>query len=241
MAYLSGELELKHLQTSSSPPCPYCKGPWWNSSTRSTLKQHFTTNVPPRVPLRRTTTHLTLLTELLNANKDVRHGAAMVARLWQNVKILHFDGNHTLRFVFHSRRKADFFVGAALRLQRVSLSWKTLATYALGRTTPPNSSGSAPCVSLVRPASGLRLSYTHSRGKPECKYSTLSGCGTVGRLWYWTLRFDTEDSSQMLRGVIHVRVGDETSMLHHHLHYLRLPCAQCYSPRGSKVLDRPKK
>ncbi|KAG2858733.1 hypothetical protein PC129_g12080 [Phytophthora cactorum] len=164
-----------------------------------------TTNVPSRVPLRRTTTHLTLLTELLNANKDVRHGAAMVARLWQNVKILHFDGNHTLRFVFHSRRKAGFFVGAALRLQRVSLSWKTLATYALGRTTPPNSSGSTPCVSLVRPASGLRLSYTHSRGKTECKYSTLSGRGTVGRLWYWTLRFDTEDCSQMLRGVIHVR------------------------------------
>ncbi|KAG6968414.1 hypothetical protein JG687_00003765 [Phytophthora cactorum] len=115
-----------------------------------------TTNVPSRVPLRRTTTHLTLLTELLNANKDVRHGAAM----------------------------AGFFVGAALRLQRVSLSWKTLATYALG-------------------PSGLRLSYTHSRGKTECKYSTLSGRGTVGRLWYWTLRFDTEDCSQMLRGVIH--------------------------------------
>ncbi|KAG6941388.1 hypothetical protein JG688_00018696, partial [Phytophthora aleatoria] len=115
-----------------------------------------TTNVPPRVPLRRTTTHLTLLTELLNASKDVRHGAAM----------------------------ADFFVGAALRLQRVSLSWKTLATYALG-------------------PSGLRLSYTHSRGKPECKYSTLIGRGTVGRLWYWTLRFDTEDCSHMLRGVIH--------------------------------------
>ncbi|KAG3105941.1 hypothetical protein PI124_g20469 [Phytophthora idaei] len=33
--------------------------------------------------------------------------------------MLHFDGNHTLKSVFHSRQEAGYYVGAALRLHRV--------------------------------------------------------------------------------------------------------------------------
>ncbi|KAG6957936.1 hypothetical protein JG688_00010742 [Phytophthora aleatoria] len=61
-----------------------------------------------------------LFTELFNANKDVRHVGAMISRMRNDVKkILHFDGNHTLKSVFHSRQEAGYYVGAALRLHRV--------------------------------------------------------------------------------------------------------------------------
>jgi hypothetical protein len=41
----------------------------------------------------------------------------MIKRLMDDVKMLHFDGIHTLKFIFHSRRLASAYRGTALRLQ----------------------------------------------------------------------------------------------------------------------------
>jgi hypothetical protein len=76
-----------------------------------------TAAVSPRANLRRGMTHHALFGMLYTAKSDSERGRMMIKRLMDDMKILHFDGVHTLKFVSHSSRLATAYTGTALRLQ----------------------------------------------------------------------------------------------------------------------------
>jgi hypothetical protein len=68
-----------------------------------------TADVSPRAKLRRSMTHHALFGLLYQANPDSEAGRPMLKCLSDEMKMLHFDGIHTLKFVFHSRRIASHY------------------------------------------------------------------------------------------------------------------------------------
>lgn len=75
-----------------------------------------TTKVLPSAKLRRNMTHSILLSQLYSANADSPTGRQMISHLMDDVKIMYFDGAHTIKFVFNSRRIANLYLGCAFRL-----------------------------------------------------------------------------------------------------------------------------
>ncbi|KAG6616070.1 uncharacterized protein IUM83_03737 [Phytophthora cinnamomi] len=119
MAYFRGDLDLRHPPSFLKATMPVIQRAMVEQFHETHVEATLTADIPPQVPLRKGMTHLALFEELFSSNQNVRHGKEMIDRMMRDVKMLYFDGNHTLNFVFHSRRTAEFYNGISLRLQRV--------------------------------------------------------------------------------------------------------------------------
>ncbi|EGZ12141.1 hypothetical protein PHYSODRAFT_379010, partial [Phytophthora sojae] len=119
MAYFRGDLDLRHPPLFLKATMPVLQRAMVEQFHETHVEATLTADIPPQVPLRKGMPHLALFEESFNSNKNVRHGKEMIDRMLKDVKMLFFDGNHTLKFVFHSRRTAEFYNGVSLRLQRV--------------------------------------------------------------------------------------------------------------------------
>ncbi|KAI9994349.1 hypothetical protein PInf_010955 [Phytophthora infestans] len=78
-----------------------------------------TADVPPQVRLSKSMSHAFVMGELAKANTDFTTGKSFICCLQQDLKMVYFDGSHTLKFIYHSKRLTAFYLGRNLRLQRV--------------------------------------------------------------------------------------------------------------------------
>jgi hypothetical protein len=97
----------------------------WLAMPRTSHASHvktLTADVSPRAKLRRTMTHHAIFGILYKANADSERGRLLTQRIMEDVKILHFDGIHTLKLTFHSKRIASRYQGLiTCRLQGTCL------------------------------------------------------------------------------------------------------------------------
>ncbi|KAG3114206.1 hypothetical protein PI124_g6990 [Phytophthora idaei] len=104
--YMRGDLELIHPPSFIKEIMPVLERAMVEQFHAMHIETTLIAEVPPQVRLRKNMSHFHLLEELSKANSDVWHGTEMLACLRQDLKKLHFDGNHTLKFVFHTKRLA---------------------------------------------------------------------------------------------------------------------------------------
>ncbi|KAL4106604.1 hypothetical protein PRIC1_004651 [Phytophthora ramorum] len=116
LAYLNGELELQYAPTFLKATLPLLQRAMLEQFHESHVEVLLTTDVPPTARLRRNMNHQSLMAQLYAANADSARGRQMLNRIMDDVKRVSFDGVHTLRFVFNSRRVADQYAGLAFRL-----------------------------------------------------------------------------------------------------------------------------
>ncbi|KAE9292768.1 hypothetical protein PF008_g24978 [Phytophthora fragariae] len=106
LAYLNETLELPHPPNFIKATLPVLQRAIIEQYHGIHLETPLTADVDPRARLRKTMTHNTILGMLYAANGDTARGRQMISRLMEDVKRLHFDGIHTLTFVFNSERVA---------------------------------------------------------------------------------------------------------------------------------------
>nr|KAE8945109.1 hypothetical protein PF009_g5251 [Phytophthora fragariae] len=114
--YLSGSLELPHPPNFAKAVLPLLQRAMLEQYHETHHEEMLTADVTPRAQLRKSMTHNTRIGLLFNANTDTDCGRRMLGRLMDDVKRLHFDGIHTLHFVFNSQRIAQIYAGTAFRL-----------------------------------------------------------------------------------------------------------------------------
>ncbi|KAE9285083.1 hypothetical protein PR003_g26681 [Phytophthora rubi] len=121
VAYLNGELELPHAPLFLKATMPLLQRAMIEQFHETHVEVTLTAHVPPQAKLRRNMIHLALFAQLYDANADSTRGRAMIDRMLDDVKLLHFDGVHTLKFVFNSSRIAHVYQGLAFRLNGTSV------------------------------------------------------------------------------------------------------------------------
>ncbi|KAE8884878.1 hypothetical protein PF008_g3092 [Phytophthora fragariae] len=125
LAYLHGDLELPHAPTFLKATMPLLQRAMLEQFHETHMEVTLTADVSPRAKLRRNMTHIALFAQLYEANADSERGRQMIDKMMDDVKMLHFDGIHTLHFVFTSGRVARSYLGLAFRLQGVVLNSRT--------------------------------------------------------------------------------------------------------------------
>ncbi|OWZ15500.1 hypothetical protein PHMEG_00010842 [Phytophthora megakarya] len=121
LAYFRGELEIDHPPNFLKATMPVIQRAMVEQFHEAHVEYSLTALTPPQVKLWKNMTHGALFAELQNANRDEVNGEAMLNRMKRDIKMLHYDGIQTLRFVFHSKRIAKFYQGVTLRLQRTTI------------------------------------------------------------------------------------------------------------------------
>lgn len=116
LAYLNGSLELPHAPNFLKATMPRIQRAMLEEFHESHLEVTLTADVAPKAMFRRNMTHNALLAQLFSANADSARGKKMLDRVMDDVELLHFDGIHTLKFVFNSRRITNLYAGLAFRL-----------------------------------------------------------------------------------------------------------------------------
>ncbi|KAE9275066.1 hypothetical protein PF008_g29436 [Phytophthora fragariae] len=122
LAYLNGSLELPHAPNFLKATMPLLHRAMVEQFHETHMEVTLTADISPRAKLRRNMTHQTVLALLYAANADSARGRQMIDRVMDDVKLIHFDGIHTLKFVFNSRRVATLYQGLAFRLMECALS-----------------------------------------------------------------------------------------------------------------------
>ncbi|KAJ8527401.1 hypothetical protein ON010_g14861 [Phytophthora cinnamomi] len=186
-----------------------------------------TADIPPQVRLRerkKKTTRAALFEDLYSANCDSRNGQAMVDSMKKAVKVLYFDGHHTLKFVFNSRRIAEYYNGIVVRLQHVVIDLEDAGTQEDGAY---KSAQLRRCYSigvLVGTDLGIAtlgsLSQLSGVAVPDTERPRL-GISSLEDNRYFLVRFDHEHCPEELRGVTQEKIGDTQVVVHQHLLHKR--------------------
>jgi hypothetical protein len=222
LAYLNGTLEIPHAPVFLKATMPLIQRAMMEQFHESHVEFTLTADVSPAAKLRRSMTHIALFRLLHQANADSERGKQLIDRLMDDVKILHFDGIHTLKFVFHSRRVAEAYQGAALRLQGTYLELDPADEGADARVMR---------TAQLRRRYALRIHHAEAIGLVAlvATLGTLPGVCIIDaerpRLdstevvdnRYVLLRFDGQNCPQALRGVTKVDMGGTVVTVHHHL------------------------
>ncbi|KAE9007060.1 hypothetical protein PR001_g17058 [Phytophthora rubi] len=235
LAYLGKELELPH------PPI-FLKATM-QLLERAAIEQFhevhcevmLTAAVSPSAKLRRGMTHNALAAQLFSANTDSAKGKQMIGRLMDDVKMLFFDGVHTLKFVFNSRRVADFYLGLAFRLNGTCIELEDSdegapeGTYLSARMRRQYAirvygAGNIGLVTLIAALDKLPGVKVMDAERPRVDSTEIMDNR------YLVLHFAAEDCPEALRGVTKIDFQGQVITLHHHLLRQRLPCARCFAP-----------
>ncbi|KAF4034870.1 hypothetical protein GN244_ATG13157 [Phytophthora infestans] len=97
-----------------------------------------TEDVPPQVRLSKSMSHAFVMGELAKANTDFTTEKSFICCLQQDLKMVYFDGSHTLKFIYHSKRLTAFYLGRNLRLQRVVIEVDESGNLLSGTDTQPH-------------------------------------------------------------------------------------------------------
>lgn len=239
LAYLRGDMELPHPPSFLKATMPVMQRAIVEQFHEQHVEKTLTAHVPPQVRLRKGMKHIGLMKMLHQANTDERHGIEMLKRIMTDVKLLYFDGIHTLKFVFPSKRVAAFYEGAAFRLQHGIIeledSEKPREDQMQGSYNPAQ----------LRRLYAVRVYGTREIGLVALTavLSNLTGVsvldverprGTSDAIVdnrFVQIHFDQESCPEVLRGITHVIVGSSQLTIHHHLLHAREPCKRCYSPQ----------
>ncbi|KAE8904446.1 hypothetical protein PF003_g11802 [Phytophthora fragariae] len=232
---LDKTLELPHPPNFAKATLPLLQRAMLEQFHEKHCEVMLTADISPRARLRRSMTHNFIFAQLHAANADSAAGRSMLARLLEDVKRLHFDGLHTLTFVFNSERIAQLYLGIALRLNGTCIE--------LEDTTDDPDSGTYRQARLRRQYSvrvygvddlGLvvLLAALGRLGGVDVVDAERSrvGASEIVDNGYFLLRFNTDTCPDMLRGVTKLKIHGRLITLHHHVIYQRLPCTRCYAP-----------
>ncbi|KAH7473968.1 uncharacterized protein KRP23_8105 [Phytophthora ramorum] len=235
LAYLNGELELPHAPTFLKATMPLLQRALMEQFHETHVEAALTAAVQPRTKLRRNMTHHTLLGLLYKANADTTPERLMIHRLMDDVKILHFDGIHTLTFVFHSRRLAMEYCSLAVRLQGTCIeledSEERIADGVLGpaqlrrqyaiRVYNLGPIGLVPLRARMDKLPGVHI--------VDAERPRIDSTEVVDNR-YAMIHFLGHECPKELCGVTRIDMGGTQIAAHHHLIHARLPCARCYAP-----------
>ncbi|KAL4163651.1 hypothetical protein KRP22_005079 [Phytophthora ramorum] len=235
LAYLNGELELPHAPTFLKATMPLLQRALMEQFHETHVEAALTAAVQPRTKLRRNMTHHTLLGLLYKANADTTPERLMIHRLMDDVKILHFDGIHTLTFVFHSRRLAMEYCSLAVRLQGTCIeledSEERIADGVLGpaqlrrlyaiRVYNLGPIGLVPLRARMDKLPGVHI--------VDAERPRIDSTEVVDNR-YGMIHFLGHECPKELCGVTRIDMGGTQIAAHHHLIHARLPCARCYAP-----------
>nr|KAE8930573.1 hypothetical protein PF009_g19343 [Phytophthora fragariae] len=235
LQYLDKTLERPHPPNFAKATLPLLQRAMLEQFHEKHCEVMLTADISPRAQLRRSMTHNSIFAQLHAANGDSAAGRSMLARLLDDVKRLHFDGLHTLTFVFNSERIAQMYLGLAFRLNGTCIE--------LEDTTDDPDSGTYRQARLRRQYSvraygvddlGLvvllaALGRLNGVDVVDAERSRVGASEIVDNS-YFLLRFNTDTCPDMLRGVTKLTIHGRLITLHHHVIYQRLPCTRCYAP-----------
>ncbi|KAE8979105.1 hypothetical protein PR002_g24508 [Phytophthora rubi] len=194
-----------------------------------------TADVSPKAKLRRGMTHSKIIAQLYAANADTRRGRQMIDHVMDDVKSLHFDGIHTLKFVFNSQRVASLYKGMAFRLNGTCIQLEdseadaTSSAYGSARLRRQYAikvygAEGIGMVALLAALGKLPGVLVVDAEKPRLDSTTI----VDNR--YLLLRFNEETCPTALRGITKIELKGHLLTLHHHVVHQRLPCGRCYAP-----------
>ncbi|KAE9321743.1 hypothetical protein PF008_g17747 [Phytophthora fragariae] len=235
LAYLDKSLELPHAPNFLKATLPLIQRAMVEQFHESHLEVTLTADVSPSVKLRRNMTHNTLLAQLYETNADSPRGRQMIDHIMDDVKLLRFDGIHTLRFTFNSRRVASLYAGLAFRLRgtcieledselshregtfraariRRQYAVRVYGADSLGLVVLLTAIGNLPGVNVV-----------------DAERPRMDSQSTVDNR-FLLLRFSTDECPEALRGVTKITIHGQMVTLHHYLVQTRLPCGRCFAP-----------
>ncbi|KAE9311417.1 hypothetical protein PR003_g20023 [Phytophthora rubi] len=194
-----------------------------------------TADISPRAKLRRNMTHQTVLALLYAANADSARGRQMIDRVMDDVKLIHFDGIHTLKFVFNSRRVATLYQGLAFRLNGVCAVLEdsdsaprqgTFHVAQLRRKYAIRVYGAERLGLVALLATLGKIPGIHVADAERPRNDGTEGIDTRHVL----VRLQEEECPAALKGVTKMEVNGHHLTLHHHLIHLRMPCGRCGAP-----------
>ncbi|KAE9282813.1 hypothetical protein PR003_g27303 [Phytophthora rubi] len=235
LAYLNETLELPHPPNFIKATLPVLQRAIIEQYHGIHLETPLTADVDPRARLRKSMTHNTILGMLYAANGDTARGRQMISRLMEDVKRLHFDGIHTLTFVFNSERVAHLYKGLAFRLNGACLELEDtsedqeIGTYrhaSLRRQYAVRIYGAEDLglVVLLAALSQLPGVQVVDAERPRTESTDIIDNR------FFLLRFPDEHCPDQLRGVTKIQLHGQLVTVHHHVVHQRLPCARCYAP-----------
>ncbi|KAE9324915.1 hypothetical protein PR003_g16617 [Phytophthora rubi] len=233
--YLSGSLELPHPPNFAKAVLPLLQRAMLEQYHETHHEEMLTADVTPRAQLRKSMTHNTRIGLLFNANTDTDCGRRMRGRLMDDVKRLHFDGIHTLHFVFNSQRIAQIYAGTAFRLNGTWIVLEDSTSEAeegvykqatLRRKYAVRIYGADTIGLVVLLATLCQLPVVKVVDAERPRVDTTD----IVDNRYFLLRFDTASCPEMLRGITKLSINGQMITLHHHVVFQRVPCARCYTP-----------
>ncbi|KAE9236142.1 hypothetical protein PF002_g11316 [Phytophthora fragariae] len=235
LAYVSQDLELPHAPVFLKATHPLIQRVMLEQFHATHAEVQLTVDVTPAAKLRRNMTHTAIMAQLYAANADSPRGRQMLNRIMEDVKMLHFDGIHTLKFVFNSRRIAKIYMGLALRLNGTCIELEDSSSGETGLT--------------YRPARLRRQYAIRVYGAEELGFVVLMTA--LGKLpgvnivdaerprvdttevidnRYFQLRFSGETCPSELRNITKLEIQGHLVTLHHHVVHQRAPCGRCFAP-----------
>lgn len=235
LAYLNGELELPHAPNFIKATMPVLQRAMIEQYHESHIEATLTAGVPPRAKLRRSMTTFTLFAQLYEGNADTARGRQMIDKMMDDVKLIYFDGTHTLKFVFHSHRIANDYLGLAFRLHGVCLELEdterrhTAGTFRqaqLNRQYAIRVYGTSSIGLVALLAAMGQLPGVHIVDAERPRLEATDKIDTR----FVVIRFLGTDCPEALRGVTKLTMAGQVLTLHHHLTQQRLPCARCFVP-----------
>ncbi|KAE9022593.1 hypothetical protein PR001_g11599 [Phytophthora rubi] len=235
MAYANKQLELPHAPRFLKATMPLLQRAMLEQYHEAFIEVTLTAEVAPRAKLHRGMTHNALVALLFAANTDSARGRQMIGRLMDDVKMLYFDGGHTLKFVFNSRRLADIYAGLAFRINGTCIvlddteKGERDGTYRAERMKRQYAvrvygARQIGLVALIAALNKLPEVEIVDAERPRIDPTEI----TDNR--YLLLHFSTEDCPLALRGVTKIDFQGQMITVHHHLLQQRMPCARCYVP-----------
>ncbi|KAE9339105.1 hypothetical protein PF008_g11735 [Phytophthora fragariae] len=193
------------------------------------LEVMMTADVSPAAKLRKNMTHNSLIAQLYSANADSARGRQMVDRIMEDVTLLHFDGIHTLKFVFHSQRIAERYTGLAFRLNgtcieledsRTGLNASTYQPARLKRLYAVRVYGSEPLGLVVLLTTLGQLPGVQVVDAERPRFDSTD----IVDNRFLLLRLHAESCPAALRGITKIVLIGHLVTLHHHVVHQRLPC-----------------
>ncbi|OWZ13982.1 hypothetical protein PHMEG_00012613 [Phytophthora megakarya] len=238
LAYLRGEIELRHPPNFLKATMPVLQRAIIEQFHEQHIEKTLTARVPPQVRLRKGTKHIALMQLIFSSNTDENNGKDMLNRMMSDIKLLHFDGSHTLKFVFPSRRVAAFYVEATFRLQRGVIeledSDEPRQNQAPGSFNPAQlrrlycfrvfGSDAIGLVALTAALTKLAGVTILDVERPRDNEDAIIDNRFV------LVHLNQESCPATLQGITRVQVGQTTLTIHHHLVHAREPCKRCYAP-----------
>ncbi|OWZ20342.1 hypothetical protein PHMEG_0005255 [Phytophthora megakarya] len=187
--------------------------------------------------------HAVIFRELFVANTDNRTGHDMMRALQNDVKRLSYDGLHTLRFTFYSKRAAARWLLKALRFQKAVIVLQDTTRRGVDEGTGHYNAAQLELQYAIRIYGGgslglvaLARAFTQfSEAKVlDVEYARASQTEIYDNR-YHTIRFAQATCPLSLRGVTRIVLDGTVINIHHFQQNLRRPCVRCLNPRhGTK-------